>query len=385
MLLVTIITLITLATLVQGDPIIPPAPEFIVSCPGKKQTGATTTTCADTPIRTQMVLSVATLQAAGLANDCVAPSYDTTSSSSAACNDDGFDCYDNRDCCSSFCDWSVDTAGAQQQQQPSGYCAPPGTTGAQGGTGKGQGTAYNPDDPSYNTGSAYGSDDDYSTRRRMLLSSSISASASVLTPHVRRRALRLGVDRRRFLDKDDDHASTGQQPCYSNSECLSYRCLNKNEKKKKTTTNNGVVGYCDDAIGDTYAGFGSTCFPANLRILYTVELEGEPTPGDPSMSNPYTLSTALGDYQEMSFPGTITVRARTEYCNYEENCMLTNSCCTLSSVIKMTVLVSANGPKNNANGKKFFELTYRVFCPLLLMYPFEQYFLTHKFLLFFFF
>jgi hypothetical protein len=321
-----IVTLSLFAMLAQSNLIVP-VPEFVISCPGKKQTGATTTTCEDSPMRAQALVSVVALKDSGLATDCAAPVYDAVDAGNTNCNGDGFDCYDSRDCCSSFCDWSVTPNGGKN-----GWCAPPATTGAQGGKSGGAGSAYQPGQATtqapHNTATTPTPHNTEPPPEQTTTSAPRNTeppSGSAPPPNNHRSLRHTGADS--GADTGDD-----ERICSSNSECLSFRCLE---------------GHCDEEIGATYAGIGTGCDPTNLAILYTVELEGEQSPGDPSPSNSQnTLRTRLGDWQEMSFPGKVTVRARTEHCFFDSSTSTTN--CTLSATSKMTVVVGSDGPRNDA-------------------------------------
>ena len=257
--------------------ITPPAPEFVISCPGKKKTDAASITCQDTPLRTQFVIAVKSLQNAGLATDC-AINYEDPASDK--CDSDGYSCYDNRDCCSSYCDWSASTEGVDH-----GFCGVPSTTGNEGNgktseNGLAPGHGYQEQSPDDANPDAGAEPEPLAGNRRSLR---LVSSGS------------LGSLPRRTLIHT---ANTGNE-CGSNSECLSYRCQE---------------GHCDDSISDTYAGTGSACDPLGVKILYTIQLEGESDPGDPTFDSDFTMKTTLGVFEEMSFPGKVVIRAITEYC-----------------------------------------------------------------------
>jgi len=232
-------------------------------------------TCQDTPLRTQFVIAVKSLQNAGLATDC-AINYEDPASDK--CDSDGYSCYDNRDCCSSYCDWSASTEGVDH-----GFCGVPSTTGNEGNgktseNGLAPGHGYQEQSPDAADPDAGAEPEPLAGNRRSLR----LVSSGSLGPLPRRTLI---------------HTDTNE--CGSNSECLSYRCQE---------------GHCDDSISDTYAGTGSACDPLGVKILYTIQLEGESDPGDPTFDSDFTMKTTLGVFEEMSFPGKVVIRAITEYC-----------------------------------------------------------------------
>ncbi len=114
-----------------------------------------------------------------------------------------------------------------------------------------------------------------------------------------------------------------EEACVHNAECISYRC---------------VAGFCDDEVGAAYAG-SDDCLVPGLGVLFTLQLAGEPTPGNPNITgnDEHTQWLEPGDYEDLSFPGRSTFRARTEYCGTANG-----GVCTQSSVASLTVVVDDN-------------------------------------------
>jgi hypothetical protein len=99
--------------------------------------------------------------------------------------------------------------------------------------------------------------------------------------------------------------------CASNSDCLSFRC---------------VDGYCDDETSSNYVT-GNGCDDNFVSILYTLQLslDADVNVGEPDWrTNPeYTQEAMPGEFVDVSFPGTIVIKYRTETCN-EFSCNMTD-------------------------------------------------------------
>ena len=152
-------------------------------------------------------------------------------------------------------------------------------------------------------------------------------------PRARLRSLRTLAPHRQLTH--DEKA----QPCTGNAECRSYRCKN---------------GFCDDKVAQGFAGSDGCEIPA-LHVMYTVQLDGEANPGDPSMSNAEnTWWISPGEFGEISFPGNMVIRTRLQYCGVANNYQ-----CVDSAVYTTTVEVGANdGPHNAARPPENSDSVY---------------------------
>jgi hypothetical protein len=89
--------------------------------------------------------------------------------------------------------------------------------------------------------------------------------------------------------------------------------------------------------------------------MYTLQLDGEANPGDPSMNNTEnTWWVTPGEFGEISFPGSMVIRTRLQYCGAANNYH-----CVDSAVYKTTVNVQANdGPHNAARPPQNSDSVY---------------------------
>jgi len=146
---------------------------------------------------------------------------------------------------------------------------------------------------------------------------------------LRRRRQLLRTTTPRFLPSITHDAAVydpNSNYCAANSDCLSFRCDN---------------GKCDDSLTSLSIG----CDGTPLNILYTLalSLDANLDVGVPDFTtNPtYTQLAMPGEFVDMSFPGTIVLKYRTEDCDmYMYNC-------SLGALQTYTISVGVSGHQND--------------------------------------
>ena len=132
-------------------------------------------------------------------------------------------------------------------------------------------------------------------------------------------------------DYDDAVYDENSNYCASNSDCQSFRCEN---------------GMCDDDLGSDVLSTGH-CGDTYLSILYTLglSLDAGTDVGEPNFENntDYTQFALPGEFIDVSFPGTITIKYKVETC--------TSTGCTYSSTFLHVVVIGDGTSSKNTNDK----------------------------------
>lgn len=129
----------------------------------------------------------------------------------------------------------------------------------------------------------------------------------------------------RRLPHDDRDPS---KKCSGNSECVSYRCVN---------------GYCNDDVNEGFAG-SDGCYVPGLTIMYTIQLEGESSPGVPSVNNTEnTFHLMPGEFGDILFPGKTVLRSRLRYCG-----SFNNYACIDGAIYETKIKVNKQKDTHNA-------------------------------------